>query len=423
LGGVAMSLINQVLKDLDKRGASTNIGESTIRVVHGHSNRNAVWLVVAGAVGMFMLGSSGWMFWQSQHTSQLTTNAVVPAQSEIHANVPVMAAPVMPLVPNIVSISPATIYAIASPQTVVLNGINFKEGARVNLKDEAGNVYADRTIIGMTQEQITLKLNFGTNPSTWWVEVRNPDQATSGQFAMVTKSSKGGTQNKPLVAGLTPANTMKPQNLIENEHSYTPADGAVNKLPTQNSAEQQAENEFRNAYQLMRQGLNSEALSGFEAALKLNVRHEQARQNMVSILLEKKRNAEAELALEEGLSLNVRQFNFAMLLARLQVERNALPAALDTLLRTLPYAETQPNYQSFVAALMQRQNRHKEAISYYQKALQLKPNLGVWLMGLGISLRAEQRKEEARSAFKQALDTNTLNTELQSFVNQQLKEL
>jgi len=44
-------------------------------------------------------------------------------------------------------------------------------------------------------------------------------------------------------------------------------------------------------------------------------------------------------------------------------------------------------------------------------------------MGLGISMRAEQRLDEARDVFKQALDTNTLSSELQSFVNQQLKEL
>ena len=418
-----MSLINQVLKDLDKRGASSNVGESTIRVVHGHSNRNAAWLVVAGAVGMFMLGSSGWMFWQSQHVPFATKNEAVPAKVEVQTNTPIVVAPVS-ILPSVVSVSPSPLLAVGSPQTVTLNGLNFKAGASVTLRDEAGNVYEDRPIMGMTQEQITLKLNFGSNPGTWWVEVRNPDQSSSGQFALVVNSSKGMQQIKPLVAGLPPVNAAKPQSNLENNALlHAPADGAVNKLPTQSTLEQQAENEFRNAYQLMRQGHNSEALAGFESALKLNPAHEQARQTLVSILLEKKRNEEAEIALEAGLKINVQQINFAMLLARLQVERNALQAALDTLLRTLPYADLQPSYQSFVAALMQRQNRHKEAISYYQKALQLKPNLGVWLMGLGISLRAEQRKEEARSAFKQALETNSLNTELQSFVNQQLKEL
>lgn len=197
----------------------------------------------------------------------------------------------------------------------------------------------------------------------------------------------------------------------------------VSKQPTQLSPQQQADNEYRRAYQLMRQGRNTEALAGYEAALQLDAGHEQARQSMVSLLLEKKRNAEAERALQEGLTNNPQQTSFAMLLARLQAERNALPLALDTMLKTLPYAEKQPDYLAILAALMQRQNRHKEAIEYYRKALQFKPQAGVWLMGLGISLHAEQQNADAREAFKHALDSNTLNAELQAYVTQQLKEL
>ena len=91
--------------------------------------------------------------------------------------------------------------------------------------------------------------------------------------------------------------------------------------------------------------------------------------------------------------------------------------------KSLPYAEKLPDYQAFVAALLQRQNRHKEAITYFQYALQLNPKSGVWLMGLGISLRTEQRADEARDAFNRALESRNLNTELQLFVKQQLKEL
>jgi len=72
---------------------------------------------------------------------------------------------------------------------------------------------------------------------------------------------------------------------------------------------------------------------------------------------------------------------------------------------------------------LQRQNKHKEAINYFQNAVQLSPQSGVWQMGLAISLRAEQRNAEARDAFTRALETRTLSAELQSFVAKQLKEL
>lgn len=416
-----MSLINQVLKDLDKRGASTDIGETTIRVVHGHSSKSAILLVIAGALGMLLLGSSGWLLWRSQQAPVLPPVAVVAAPVEVQAASAVVVAPVISVHPKIISVNPDPLVAIGIPQTVILTGENFKEGATVSLKDDTGHVYPDRPILGMTQEQVTLKLNLGKKPGTWWIEVQNPDQTSTGQYALSVKSAAAMQSVKPLVSPAIADKAAKESVLVPA--GKLPAEGVINKLPTQITLQQQAENEFRRAFQLMRQGRNSEALAGYEAALLLDAGHEQARQSLVGLLLEKKRNTEAENALQEGLKINPQQVNFAMLLARLQVERNGLQAALETLLHTLPYAEKQANYLSFVAALMQRQNRHKEAIDYYQKALQLKPNLGVWLMGLGISLRAEQRKEEARDAFREALDTNTLSTELQAFVNQQLKEL
>ena len=44
-------------------------------------------------------------------------------------------------------------------------------------------------------------------------------------------------------------------------------------------------------------------------------------------------------------------------------------------------------------------------------------------MGMGISLQALQRNEEARDAYQRALATNSLNAQLQGFVQQKLKEL
>jgi MSHA biogenesis protein MshN len=112
-----------------------------------------------------------------------------------------------------------------------------------------------------------------------------------------------------------------------------------------------------------------------------------------------------------------------MLLARLQVEHGAVVQATATLEKSLFYADAQADYQAFFAALLQRQNRHKEAITHYQIALQLVPNKGVWLMGYGISLQAMQRNEDAKDAYQRALDSRTLSTELQEFVQQRLKSL
>jgi len=88
----------------------------------------------------------------------------------------------------------------------------------------------------------------------------------------------------------------------------------------------------------------------------------------------------------------------------------------------LPYAAELPDYQAFLAALLQREGRNKEAIEHYLLALRKVPGSGVWLMGLGISLQAENRQTEAQEAFLRAKASNTLSPDLLAFVEQQLKQ-
>ena len=98
-----------------------------------------------------------------------------------------------------------------------------------------------------------------------------------------------------------------------------------------------------------------------------------------------------------------------MALARLQVEQGG--PALQTLLRSLPYASERADYQAFVATLMEREQRHKEAVGYYEAALRLSPQNGVWWMGLGISLQADQRPQEAVIAYQRARAIGKLQPE------------
>jgi MSHA biogenesis protein MshN len=141
------------------------------------------------------------------------------------------------------------------------------------------------------------------------------------------------------------------------------------------------------------------------------------------LLVEGKRQDEAIRRLQEGLELDARQAGLAMILARLQIEKNDVKAAVDTLQRTLPYAGERGDYLAFLAALEQRQGRHKDAIEHYLGALKGAPQNAVWWMGIGISLQADNRLAEARDAFGHAKAANTLSPKLQAFVDQKLAQL
>lgn len=226
----------------------------------------------------------------------------------------------------------------------------------------------------------------------------------------------------PLVAGVTP------DKVPEVKAETRPHGAAVARTESppplkQISPRQRADAEYRKGLQARQAGRVPEALAAFETALKVHERHQQARLALAALLLDNGQATAAERVLQAGLALKPLQLPFAMALARMQVEREQLPQAVETLQGYLAQADDNADFQAFYAALLQRQQRHKEAVNHYQLALRLQPRNGLWLMGYGISLQALERKEDASLAYRHALATQTLSPELSAFVQQKLKEL
>ncbi|MDE2117588.1 MAG: tetratricopeptide repeat protein [Betaproteobacteria bacterium] len=389
-----MSLINQVLSDLEKRGANARPGEASIRVVPVQRNRpRPVWLLVAVlTLGVVAAG----LWWSS-----LQPRTAAPSGAPVAA-VSALQAPAKPA-----AVLQAESHPVAAPAQEVTQEDSRQQdggeaaGSAMRLSFELSSVPLPSNLRAKPAAAATGQDSGKTAPPAHAIPAKD-------SFAGDLQPAEGRPRSSPPAGASVPA--------------VVPA-GKVDKQIKQVSVQQQADNEFRRASGLLQQGRINEALAGYEAALQLDAGHDDARRTMVGLLLENKRNADAERVLQDGLKHNPKHSGFAMLLARLQVERNELALALETLQRTLPYADPQPDYQAFVAALLQRQGRHKEAITHYQIALQLSPDSGIWLMGLGISLQAVQRNEEARDAFRRAIESRSLSAELQAFVAQRLKEL
>lgn len=189
----------------------------------------------------------------------------------------------------------------------------------------------------------------------------------------------------------------------------------------QMTARQRAESEYNRALASLQDGRVGEAMAGFEQAISIEPRHEAARQTLVGLLVEAGRKGPAMRVLQDGLRLDPRQPAMAMLLARLQIEGGT--AGIDTLMRTLPYAQGNGEYHAFLAGALARDERHREAAEQYQAALRGAPGNGVWWMGLGMSLQAEKRTDEAVAAFERARQSSNLTPQLRAFVDRKLELL
>ncbi|MBC3882120.1 tetratricopeptide repeat protein [Undibacterium sp. LX40W] len=189
------------------------------------------------------------------------------------------------------------------------------------------------------------------------------------------------------------------------------------------SPQQRAEGEFKQATIYQQQGRNSEAILSLEQALKLDSNHAPARQLMISLLLETKRYDDAIRELRAGLANDSHQINFAMILARLLVERAKVNEAVEILQKAAPFAQDRPDYLAFLAALQQKLGRHKEAIQSYRLALNKHAQNAVWWMGMGISLQADGANAEALEAYRQAKTQPGLGADLLAFVDQKIAQI
>ena len=190
------------------------------------------------------------------------------------------------------------------------------------------------------------------------------------------------------------------------------------------TAQQRVENEYRRALAQLQDGRVSDAMLALQQTLQLDPRHQGARETLVRLLLEAQRPDEAARQLQLSLALDPKQPAQAMMLARLQLDKaNGGAAALETLTRSLPYAADNGEYHAFLAGVLQREQRYREASEHYQLALQAVPDNSVWWMGLGIALQADNHPAQARQAFERAKGLQTLSPQLQAFVDRKLVQL
>lgn len=370
-----MSVINQVLNQLEQRGAHAGPEQPMVRAVP-NSRRKPVWpLLLFGLIAVI-----GLAVWQWLATGRMTAGLENTVSRAAGIGAGVKEQVVMAAKP-----APAGLTNPPLPQPLA-------EPSKAEPPAPAPGPAAPASRLSFNLSSVPLPSSRHNGKAVSSANLPHPQQNASGQ------------QQIPVAATIP-----------------TPLPPATELPKKQISKTQQADAEFRRASDLMQQGRISDAIAGYETALKLDAAHLAARQALVALLLEGKRGAEAERVLQAGLDGRPQHAGFAMLLARLQVERGALDPAAATLEKSLAYAENQADYQAFFAALLQRQNRHKEAITHYQIALQLSPGNGIWMMGLGISMQAIQRNDEANNMFKRALESQTLSPELQRFVRQQIK--
>jgi len=424
-----MSLINKMLQDLDARGGSNegSLRQEELKAVPP-DERDRRPLLLGGAVaGVAVIAAGAWFGWQAWQSHKGPTGPLPKVVDNSAPIKPRFQEPPKPATAAAAQGAPAAAGAAPAPATgAAADGtVAAAPGAARSREQDAIAGSAELAQARGAKESERAGETPGAAPAATAGELTAAGRKRAARVAAAAAADADGGAAEASASPASATASASPRarktaraSAGSDATSSAPANGVVVRELT---PQQQSENSYRRALAALQEGRVSAAMADLDKALEVDPRNDAARQTYVSLLLENRRNDEAIRQLRLALGIDPRQPGLAMVLARLQLEKGG--PALQTLMKTLPYAGSNPDYHAFLAGVLEREQRHAEAAEQYRQALELSPQNGVWWMGLGIALQADQHLPEAREAFNRARGSAGLTPELRAFVDRKLEQL
>jgi len=359
-----MSLINQVLRDLDRQaggGESRPPAEVTAfpapPPVPQSSTSHTLWLTLAA----FVLGAlvAGVLAWQAMGRDGASEGAAPDLSPVETAAVPAPAAEEAPSVVPVVEEPAPTVSQTDTPMVTKVSGLSTAAA-----QPSSGNV--------------------GSAASTTNEEVPQ------------------GPEYIPLIV-----KPDSPENVVPLEPQKTqlkkPRKVRARKPVVKSRPAVRKRDSFTRAKRFLDAGRISEAEAALQEALKIQPGNVQARNLLAGLMLRGGRLEEAMRLLDEGLRLKPNDAGLAILKGRLLMEARDDEEALALLERTLPEGREGKQHLAMLGALYQRQGQHRRALGSFERLLTFDPrNASAWA-GSGISLEALQEPQRAQQAYQRAL--------------------
>lgn len=237
-----------------------------------------------------------------------------------------------------------------------------------------------------------------------------PAAAAPSPASVAPRQPQGG---EPVREGGRPLET--PVRALPPDRGALQAEPAVVKKMTVQSPEAEAQQSVDEAQMLRRAGKLDAAIGRYRQALERSPGMTGARLQLARLLQETGQPDAALSFLRAGYEQRADD-GLAIAAGRLLADLGQQAAALDWLQRG--QAGLRPADHALMAVLLSQAHRHEEAGRAYQRALAAEPGQGGWLLGLGLALEAQGRLEEARTAYRNALDRGQFKPEVMQFLRE-----
>lgn len=435
-----MSLINQMLKDLESRRtpdnpANTLLQGNAVETRGRHSRQLLIMLSLLVALLALVLAYMVWERLSGPAISTPAGNSAMSVEQPVEtpppppvtvtpataagalsvskvANQEAMVVPKLPPEPRpqLLAIEPRMLTGSRATQRLSIKGSNLHRDSRITVFWEGNEkLLPPQRVHWRDSNTIEIELVTGTTAGEWLVALADNQNAPLS-FQVVAPAQPAPVKR---------ADVATPPDVNEEHEPVTVVEKRIRPL----RPDQLAEKAYKEGYRVLQQGNQEGAEKKWRAALRHEPGHIASREGLAALYLSQGRNVEAGEVLAKGLEHHPGHSQFALMYARIQVGNGQLGAALATLERAQGAQTQGADFFAFLAALYQRQKSYDKSVAAYQRALSMQPRQGVWWMGIGISLEGEGKTLEATTAYNEAKKSGNLPPKLVQYVEGRLKRL
>ena len=397
-----VSLINQVLQDVEKRQAgdahASWAGQvrPVLQVSTADTGRNwlksALWLLLLVGIGYLIVHTrADWMPWLNRWSASEQRLAPIAALPGVNVK-------------------------RASPQAAPEGAVNLPAQS-VRLWDGLA-----RTLSGNWQSESQPSAKDVPKVATVTTDAllspKKRHQNTQ-DVASADASAEVPAAGEPVLKGIKPEAIAMVAPRVTGQAGGQVDKGSVSK---QVKPDQEVNILIQQAVDQEQKGRSSEALALLRQAVAAYPQSEDARQLLASYLFEAKQDAEAVALLRAGLKSYPDQRSLRKSLAKWQLSHGQPEAVLETLKPMLQEAGPDAELNWMLAMANQQSGQHGQALPYFERAINLQPGHAQWYVAYALSLRAAGQASQALQQLQMAQNL-PLSERMSEFVSQQIKQL
>lgn len=384
-----MSVINQMLKDLDERQQDGPVKGVNQKSLNKPLKKNIIPSIAWVIVILVAVNIAAWFIWQLSNENNELKQQLVKSEQQAPSNLKTSTA--------------------VSPKTIADQGTTTKAKLKSHERVVKQELETPATKVDNTfssRQELKVESKKAQQRKIEKTVVNNTDNASNTSTPTVSEKSEE----------TTPASINK-----VNTQLISPVVSTLSIKRKQLTAQELAEKNYQRAEQALQTNNSKGAEKWFEEVLLVLPEHKQARKQLAALWFGRQHFNAAQNLLSQGVALYPQDIELRLMKTRIYLKQGLKKQALATMLLLADTDNVE--YQALLAVTAQELKETQHANKAYYKLTQLEPAVGKWWLGLAVTSDKSSDFEAAKQAYKRVIKLNNISDSALAFARSRIKAL